>query len=196
MKKLICMIILAAMGFTLAACDSSPDNKSSDGADTNTGVVSDTDTADADVSADAASDDKEGALELAKIYIGVMPFSHGGLVQQLEFEGYTYEAAVYAADNCGADFREEALKAAANYLSVVPFSHTALIDQLVFDKYLNADAVYAADNCGADYSEQAARAAENYLAFGEYSEDELFAKHIGDGFTETEAQYAVSLHLS
>lgn len=39
-----------------------------------------------------------------------MPFSYTGLIEQLEYEQYSHDDAVYAADNCGADWNEQAAK--------------------------------------------------------------------------------------
>ena len=47
-----------------------------------------------------------------------MAFSYSGLVEQLEFEQYSHDDAVYAADNCGADWNKQAAKSAKNYLVV------------------------------------------------------------------------------
>ena len=37
-------------------------------------------------------------------------FSHSGLVDQLQYEGFTPEEATFAADNCGADWNEQVAK--------------------------------------------------------------------------------------
>lgn len=49
----------------------------------------------------------------AKAYIRSSTFSRNGLIEQLEYEQYSYEVAVYGADNCGADWNEQAAKTAA-----------------------------------------------------------------------------------
>ncbi len=41
--------------------------------------------------------DQAGALRSAKQYLSVMPFSHDGLIEQLEYEGYSNSDATYAA---------------------------------------------------------------------------------------------------
>ena len=46
---------------------------------------------------------KRNALSSAKQYLTYMSFSYQGLIEQLEYEGYTSEEAEYAVDNCGAD---------------------------------------------------------------------------------------------
>lgn len=85
---------------------------------------------------------KLNALGSAKSYLSFMAFSYDGLVDQLEFEGYSNEEAVYAADHCGADWNEQAAKSAKSYLDMMSFSRQGLIDQLVFEGYTEDQAVY------------------------------------------------------
>lgn len=85
------------------------------------------------------------ALQSAKNYLSIMPFSYSGLIEQLEFEGYSTKEATYAADNCGADWYEQAVKSAENYLEIMPFSRSGLIEQLEFDGYTYEQAVYGVD---------------------------------------------------
>lgn len=85
------------------------------------------------------------ALQSAKNYLSVMPFSHSGLVDQLEFEGYTHSEATYAADNCGADWYDQAVRKAEQYLEIMSFSKSALIGQLEFDGFTHDQAVHGVD---------------------------------------------------
>lgn len=91
---------------------------------------------------------QENALGSAESYLAVMPFSHSGLIEQLEYDGYTTEEATYAADNCGADWNEQAAKAAANYLDVMSFSRDGLIEQLVYDGFTQEQAEYGVTSVG------------------------------------------------
>ena len=85
------------------------------------------------------------ALQSAKNYLSVMPFSYSGLIEQLEFEGYSNKEATYAADNCGADWFEQAVRSAKNYLDIMPFSRSGLIEQLEFEGYTYEQAAYGVD---------------------------------------------------
>lgn len=49
-------------------------------------------------------------LKKAQDYLDFTAFSYTGLIDQLEFEGYTYQEALYGVDNCGADWNEQAAK--------------------------------------------------------------------------------------
>lgn len=93
---------------------------------------------------------QRNALKSAKDYLSFTAFSYKGLIDQLEYEKYSHEDAVYAADNCGADWNEQALKSAKNYLSFAAFSYKGLIEQLEYEQFTKEQATYGADNCGAD----------------------------------------------
>lgn len=97
--------------------------------------------------ADATLGEKN-ALKKAETYISLMPFSHSGLVKQLEFEGFTHEEAVYGADNCGADWNEQAALKAEQYLEYSSFSRDKLIAQLEFEGFTRQQAEYGAQAVG------------------------------------------------
>lgn len=88
------------------------------------------------------------ALGSALSYLKYMPFSYTGLIKQLEYEKYSHEEAVYAADNCGADWNEQAVKCAKNYLEYMSFSRGGLIDQLVYEGFTQEQATYGVDKVG------------------------------------------------
>ncbi len=91
---------------------------------------------------------QRNALRSAKNYLSMMAFSYSGLVEQLEFEQYSHDDAVYAADNCGADWNKQAAKSAKNYLEMMPFSREELISQLEFEGFSHEEAVYGAEANG------------------------------------------------
>lgn len=91
---------------------------------------------------------QDNALRTAKDYLSFMAFSHEGLVDQLEYEGFSNEDAVWAADNCGADWMEQAEKSAESYLDLMGFSRSELIDQLVYEGFTQEQAEHGADSVG------------------------------------------------
>lgn len=105
-------------------------------------------------SSDPALESEEGTLgeknaaKSAVNYLGTMPFSYSGLVEQLKFEGYTHEEAVYGVDRCGADWNEQAAKSAQNYLDISSFSRTELIAQLEFEGFTRQQAEYGVQSVG------------------------------------------------
>lgn len=132
---------------------------------------------------------EQNALKRAKEYLRVMPFSHQGLIEQLEYEGFTTSEATYAADNCGADWNEQALEKAYDYLDTMPFSYKGLIKQLEYEGFTKSQATYGADNCGADWYEQAVKCAKNYLDLMSFSRSGLISQLEYEGFTHDQAVY-------
>ena len=91
---------------------------------------------------------EKNALAKANDYLSIMAFSHSGLIEQLEYEGYTTEEATFAADNCGADWNEQAAKKAQDYLDTMAFSRDGLIEQLEFEGFTKKQAEYGAKAVG------------------------------------------------
>jgi hypothetical protein len=91
---------------------------------------------------------KKNALRSAESYLDTMAFSRSGLIEQLEFEGYTNEEAVYAVDNCGANWKEQAARCAKSYLSTMAFSRSELIEQLEFEGFTSEQAIYGVTQNG------------------------------------------------
>lgn len=91
---------------------------------------------------------EQNALKSAQEYLSFSSFSHSGLIQQLEFEGYSHAEATYGADRCGANWFEQAEKCAADYLSVSAFSESGLRDQLKFEGFTDTQAYYGAAKNG------------------------------------------------
>jgi len=92
--------------------------------------------------------EQKNAMALAMSYLSFSPFSHDRLVEQLEYEKYSHESAVWAADNCGADWSEQALSKAKEYLDTSAFSYTGLIEQLEFEGFTHEQAVYGVEQNG------------------------------------------------
>ena len=91
---------------------------------------------------------EQNALNRANDYLEFMSFSRSGLIDQLEFEGYTTSEAEYAVDNCGADWDEQAVLKAEEYLDFMSFSRSGLIDQLEFEGFTYDQASSAATAVG------------------------------------------------
>lgn len=91
---------------------------------------------------------QKNALSAAKQYLSIMPFSRSGLIDQLEFEGYSTEEATYGADHCNADWNEQAAKTAKQYLDIMSFSRQGLIDQLKYEGFTTEQAEYGVSAVG------------------------------------------------
>lgn len=94
------------------------------------------------------STSQKNALNKALSYLRYSSFSYTGLIEQLEYEKFSHEDAVYGVDNCGADWNEQAKKKAAEYLKYDSFSRDGLIDQLEYEGFTYDQAVYGVTQNG------------------------------------------------
>ena len=144
--------------------------------------------------ASGGNDDKEEALEQAKTSVEYSDYSYDGLVSALEdYYEFSHDAAVYAADNCGADWDEEALESAQSYIEYSEFSYADLIDQLIYEQFTEEQAKKAVDNCGADWKEEAVQEVESYIEYDSTLDKDTLYKYLTeyDGYTKEEAEYAL-----
>ena len=91
---------------------------------------------------------QRNALAKAANYLSFSAFSFDGLVEQLEFEGFSHDDAVFAVENCGADWNEQAARKAQSYLDFMSFSRSGLIEQLEFEGFTYEQAEYGATAVG------------------------------------------------
>lgn len=141
---------------------------------------------------ESRTSEQAAALSKARDYLDFTAFSHSGLIDQLEYEGFTTEDATWAADNCGADWNQQALQSAKDYLDFTAFSYSGLIDQLEYEGFTTEQATYGVDNCGADWMEQASLCAQNYLDFSDFTRQGLIDQLLYEGFTQEQAEYGVT----
>ena len=99
-------------------------------------------------SSSGATMGERNALESAKSYLKYSAFSYSGLIDQLEYEGYSTSEATYAVDHCGADWNEQAVLSAASYLKYSSFSKQGLIEQLEYEGFTHDQAVYGVEHNG------------------------------------------------
>lgn len=134
---------------------------------------------------------QKNVMKRAKDYLSLMAFSYTGLIEQLEYEQFSHEDAVWAADNCNADWSEQALLKAKDYLDTMAFSYTGLISQLEYEGFTSEQATYGADNCGADWFKQAELKAKDYLDTMAFSRAGLIDQLEYEGFTTEQATHGV-----
>lgn len=91
---------------------------------------------------------QSNALRMAKQYLDYTAFSYSGLIEQLEYEGFSNADAAYGADNCGADWDTQAAKKAQEYLDYTAFSRQGLIEQLEYEGFTAEQAAYGASAVG------------------------------------------------
>ena len=90
----------------------------------------------------AVSAGQENALRTARDYLDYTAFSRQGLIEQLEYEGYSIEDATWAVDNVTVDWNQQAALMARQYLDYTAFSRQGLIDQLLYEGFTPEQAEY------------------------------------------------------
>ena len=88
---------------------------------------------------------QENAVRSAEDYISMSGFSRSGLVEQLEFAGYSTKDAAFAGDHLNVDWNEQAARSAEDYVSMSGFSRSGLIEQLEYEGYTRQQAEYGAN---------------------------------------------------
>jgi colicin import membrane protein len=91
---------------------------------------------------------QENALRAAQDYLNYSAFSRSGLIEQLEFEGYSTGDATFAVDAVNVNWKEQAAKAAEDYLDYSAFSRSCLVEQLQFEGYTREQAEYGVTQAG------------------------------------------------
>ncbi len=91
---------------------------------------------------------QQNAVDKAGSYLSFSAFSRSGLIEQLEFEGFTKDEATFGVENVGADWMDQAAAKAADYMEFSSFSRQGLIDQLVFEGFSKEQAAHGAAAVG------------------------------------------------
>jgi hypothetical protein len=91
---------------------------------------------------------QENALDQADNYLSFSAFSRTGLIDQLEYEGYSTADSTFAVDNVTVDWMVQAEKKAQSYLDFTSFSRSGLIDQLEYEGFTADQAEHGADSVG------------------------------------------------
>jgi hypothetical protein len=97
---------------------------------------------------DTATMGEKNALKKAKTYLNIMAFSRDRLIEQLEFDGFTHNEAIYGVNNCGTDWNKQAALKAKTYLNTMALSRDRLIEQLKFDGFTKEQAEYGVKAVG------------------------------------------------
>lgn len=149
MKKRHKVIYFVAGGFVallVLVVALAPDDVSGGGAtllSPSTGVVKPT-TAAPVATADHLTRAQRNAIGEAESYLNYTAFSRSGLIDQLEYEGYSTSDATFAVDSLDVDWKEQAVLSGLSYLEYSTFSLPGLISQLEYEGYSKAEATYGA----------------------------------------------------
>lgn len=91
----------------------------------------------------------DSALDTAKSYLNSLYFSREGLIEQLEYEGFSTSEATAAVDALIVDWNAQAAGCAKNYLRTFPdWNRSEMIDQLEYEGFSYSQAAYGADAVG------------------------------------------------
>ena len=153
---------------------------------------------DSPVSSETSS--QRNARESAESYLRFSAFSRTGLIEQLEYEGYSFEDASYAVEAVEVDWFEQAVKSAGSYLEYSSFSRDGLLDQLLYEGFTEAEAAYGvkeayggeetSSGVSADQA-NAIGSAESYLRYSAFSRTGLIAQLEYEGSSRSDSTYAV-----
>ena len=91
---------------------------------------------------------QEQAVLKAESYLDFEAFSKSGLVEQLEYEGFSKKDAEFAVNHITVDWMEQAAKKAKSYMDMESFSRSGLIQQLEYEGFTKAQASHGADSVG------------------------------------------------
>lgn len=91
---------------------------------------------------------QRNAVKSAESYLSFTAFSRKGLIQQLEFEGYSTEDATYAVDHVTVNWNEQCARTARSYLEFTSFSRQGLHDQLEYEGFTEEQIEYGLQAVG------------------------------------------------
>jgi len=91
---------------------------------------------------------QRNAVRKAESYLSFMSFSRTGLIDQLEFEGFSTSDSTFAVDYLDINWNRQAAEKAASYLEFMAFSRQGLIDQLLFEGFTQSQAEYGVSQNG------------------------------------------------
>ena len=90
--------------------------------------------------------ERNNAVKTAQSYLNHMYFSEKGLIEQLEYEGFSHEDAVYAVSQLSVNWNEQAKGKAKEYQEHFSFSNKKLIEQLEYEGFTSSQAQYGAEH--------------------------------------------------
>lgn len=91
---------------------------------------------------------QQNVIKKAQSYLKFSGFSRQGLIEQLEYEGFTPDDSTFGADNAGADWNAEAAEKAASYLKFSAFSRDGLYEQMAYEKFSDSEIQFALTSVG------------------------------------------------
>lgn len=131
------------------------------------------------------------AIAKAKSYLRSSSFSRKGLIEQMEFSGFSIDDATYGVDKLKTDWNAQAILKAKSYLRSSSFSRKSLIEQMEFTGFSSNEALYGVDTLNTDWNAQAVLKAKSYLRSSSFSRKALIEQMEFTGFTPEQAIFGV-----
>lgn len=91
---------------------------------------------------------QQNARRSGESYLDFSAFSRTGLIEQLEYEGFSTEDATWGVDGVSVDWNEQAAKSAKSYLEFTSFSRSGLVEQLIYEGFTPEQAEYGTSQTG------------------------------------------------
>lgn len=91
---------------------------------------------------------QEQAVGTAEDYLNGQSFSRKGLIEQLQFEGFSAKDATFGVDHVTVNWNAQAVEVAKGYLNGQHFSRSGLIEQLEYEGFTHKQAVYGVTKAG------------------------------------------------
>ena len=91
---------------------------------------------------------QEQAVGTAEDYLSGQSFSRKGLIEQLQYEGFSAKDATFGVDYLKVNWSAQAVAVAKNYLAGQHFSRSGLIEQLEYEGFTHKQAVYGVTKAG------------------------------------------------
>ena len=136
--------------------------------------------------------EERNAYKKAQSYLSHLAYSESGLLKQLDYEGFSPEAAAVAIERLNPDWNEQAVKKAKSYLSHLAYSESGLLKQLDYEGFTPEQARFGVDHSDADWFAEAAEKAASYMEHLAYSRDGLYRQLEYEGFTPDQIEFALA----
>lgn len=94
--------------------------------------------------ADSLTVSQRNAVETAESYLEFTHFSRTGLIDQLEYEGFSNADSVFAVDYLSPDWFAQAVGSAESYMQSSSFSQSGLVGQLEYEGFTAEQAAHGA----------------------------------------------------
>lgn len=143
MRRVLTVVVILALSF-LTACTIPVEEPSNTPREVQT--TSDGEEEESDRPKETAG--QANARAKGEEYLSISAYSRKGLVEQLEFEGFSKKDAQYGAAAQNANWKEQAALKAQEYLDISAYSRQGLIDQLKFEGFTKKQAEYGVDQTG------------------------------------------------